>query len=604
MNAIAQPAPHGSAEPNMLTMLMGQPIWLLWRSIPNIDLDKKPRKVPYYACGRPRNGELDSAEDRGQLVSHAVAVAAYDNAAPGAYAGLAVALGPDGRGGCVQGIDLDGIVDAGLTDIADLWTRGPCAGLGYVETSPSGTGLHLLGYGRAFRSLGANASGIEAYGGGRFFTFTGRPIVADSPCRTYDPADYVETVLAVRHGAARPSSANDTMLVRVDARTVDELRSALAHMPSTDRDLWQRMGHALKTLGSTGCGLWTEWSQKSKDYRPLEDQRTWDGFAPRNTGYQAVFAEALRRGWVNPREIESLRHGAAVAEALLQDLSAATASTNASARRLVSRSLGGVAARAIDWLWTGWMPKGYITIFAGESGAGKSTVLADVAARVTTGRPWPGEPAEAVRPPARVLWLGSEDGIEEMTVPRLLACGADTKNVIEIQGVSHQGRRSTFSMQDDIDEVERTLAWAREDGLPFAMLVIDPVTSYLPGQKLRKVDLNDAGQLRTILEPWLPMAQRHNIAIVCVTHFAKDTTKSMLHRVMGSAAFAQTCRSLCAVVEREATDDYEPEPHEKGPNSGEGELTRASRWFLALCNREGGDWSRRAKRGGNRGDEA
>lgn len=95
------------------------------------------------------------------------------------------------------------------------------------------------------------------------------------------------------------------------------------------------------------------------------------------------------------------------------------------------------------------------------------------------------------------------------------------------------------------------------------MLVIDPVTSYLPGQKLRRVDLNDAGHLRSILEPWLVLAQEHHIAIICVTHFAKDTTRNMLHRVMGSAAFAQTCRSLCAVIERQATDDYEPEPHEK-----------------------------------------
>ncbi|MBK9009425.1 MAG: hypothetical protein IPM87_01220 [Novosphingobium sp.] len=108
------------------------------------------------------------------------------------------------------------------------------------------------------------------------------------------------------------------------------------------------------------------------------------------------------------------------------------------------------------------------------------------------------------------------------------------------------------------------LAHARDvDNSPFAMLVIDPVTSYLPGQSCAKVDLNDAGQLRTVLEPWLVLAQQFSIAIVCVTHFAKDTSRSMLHRVLGSAAFAQTCRSLCAVMDRPATEDYEPDPHEK-----------------------------------------
>jgi hypothetical protein len=84
----------------------------------------------------------------------------------------------------------------------------------------------------------------------------------------------------------------------------------------------------------------------------------------------------------------------------------------------------------------------------------------------------------------------------------------------------------------------------------FTALVIDPVTSYLPGRKLRKVDMNDTGQLRSILEPWFKVAQEFNIALICVTHFNKDETRSMLHRVTGSAVFAQTCRSLCAMVER------------------------------------------------------
>ena len=225
-------------------------------------------------------------------------------------------------------------------------------------------------------------------------------------------------------------------------------------------------------------------------------------------------------------------------------------------RSLVGRTLGTVQMRAIDWLWTGWIPKGYITLLAGETGAGKSTVLADVTARVTTGAPWPGE--YEPRQPGRVLWLGSEDSIEEMTAPRLVACGGNLNHVIEIQGVTQQGKRNTFSMQDDLGEIRRWLAAARDEGFPFAMLVIDPVTSYLPGQKLRKVDLNDAGQLRTVLEPWLVLAQEHNIAIVCVTHFAKDTTRSMLHRVLGSAAFTQTCRSLMAIVSRD--DDG---PHAK-----------------------------------------
>lgn len=217
--------------------------------------------------------------------------------------------------------------------------------------------------------------------------------------------------------------------------------------------------------------------------------------------------------------------------------------------KLLVRQLDTVAPRTIEWLWKGWIPRGYITIWAGETGAGKSTVLADIAARVTAGTPWPGE--QEPRVPGRVLWLGSEDGMEEMTVPRLMACGAHLKYVSEIQGTSHGKSRRTFSMQDDVLTVTKHIAETNRDKhAKIQLLVIDPVTSYLSGNVLRRVDMNDAGQLRNVLEPWLVIANKLSIAVVCVTHFAKDSNRSMLHRVLGSSAFAQTCRSLCAVIAR------------------------------------------------------
>ncbi len=305
MNAIlqggAQPQPDQC--PSLLDDLKTQRVWLLWRSVPNPEPTKKPLKVPCYASGRNRRGNLDGPEDRAQLVTYAAAVAAYDEAAPGTYAGLGIALGEDGRGQCWQGIDLDNMVATGVTDIADLWTRGACAGLGYVEASPSETGLHLIGYGRQFRSLGSNTSGIEAYAGGRFFTFTGKPIVGDSPCQPYDLADYVEQVLVPRHSTTRREQTSSVAgaSVHVDPKTVTELRSALLSMEANDRGLWIAVGHALKELGGQGRGLFLEWSAISlTNFDPQDAAQKWETFAPRYTGYQAVFKMAQDRGWVNP----------------------------------------------------------------------------------------------------------------------------------------------------------------------------------------------------------------------------------------------------------------------------------------------------------------
>lgn len=284
---------------SILDQMKAAPIWLLWRSIYEPG-KPKPRKVPYYVSGIPRNGALDSPEDRAQLVAYDDAADALEQSC-GVYAGLAIALGPDGRGGHWQGIDLDAIEDKGLSDIANRWVRGDCAGWGYIEVSPSVAGAHIIGYGQPFPSLGSNSSGIEAYAGGRFFTFTGQPALNNSPCRPIDLAPYVDQHLAPRHGAGRTaSSAYSASGVFVDPKTVTELRSALLYMRSDDRDLWIRMGMALKELSEVGRGLWLDWSATSEKFDPKVAARTWDSFKPSGTSYQAVFAEAQRQGWVNP----------------------------------------------------------------------------------------------------------------------------------------------------------------------------------------------------------------------------------------------------------------------------------------------------------------
>jgi hypothetical protein len=416
-------------------------MWLLWRLEANADPAKKPLKMPYYADGGRRKGELDSPADRARLVTYAEAAAALQRAAPGTFTGLGHALGQDGRGGFWQGIDLDDIAAAGTADIADLWTRGECAGLGYAEMSPSGTGLHLVGYGRHFRSLGSNASGIEAYAGTRFFTFTGRPIVANSPCAIHDLAEYVETELARRHGAARVQAAGDTGVVRVDAQTVTDLRCALAHMRSDDRALWVAIGHALKPLGDTGRGLWIQWSQTSEKYDAREAERAWESFAPRNTRYQAVFAEATRQGWINPRQAERIAHGAWVAERFLKQLpTPSRAEQPVGAPRYLRLLLDGDldTLPRLRWLVKGVIPDAGIGAIYGASGTFKSFLTLDLLAHVSNGREWFGHRVKAA--PAVYVPFEGQGGIPNRVRAWRLAQTA----------ARHPDRLATFEPDADV----------------------------------------------------------------------------------------------------------------------------------------------------------
>lgn len=89
----------------------------------------------------------------------------------------------------------------------------------------------------------------------------------------------------------------------VSDEVLSDLCHALDHIPADDRETWIRMGHALKAGVTNGWGfdLWRYWSRKSP--KCVEDDLfpRWQGFDPKNTGHKAVFAEAQRCGWQNPR---------------------------------------------------------------------------------------------------------------------------------------------------------------------------------------------------------------------------------------------------------------------------------------------------------------
>lgn len=283
-----RPAGEADPFPDLPAEMKAARRWLLWRSEPNADPAKKPRKTPYYVNGERRHGALDTPEDVANLTTYDLACAALH-----AYTGLGFALGPDGTGACWQGIDLDDLDShPGLQFVADDLP-------GYTERSPSGAGVHAIGYGRSFAVLGSNTTGIEAYAHGRYFTVTGE---STSNGELTCLAEFVEGRLSPLH-SRRPQ---DTSAPTEGPGTLSgmlaqhDLRSALASMRSDDRDLWVRMGHALKELGDIGRGLWLEWSRTSDKFDPADAARVWESLKGDRTGHQAVFAEAQRQGWANP----------------------------------------------------------------------------------------------------------------------------------------------------------------------------------------------------------------------------------------------------------------------------------------------------------------
>src|SRR5438445_1224484 len=100
-------------------------------------------------------------------------------------------------------------------------------------------------------------------------------------------------------------------------------------------------------------------------------------------------------------------------------------------RTLVTCPLSDVPPEAVSWLWPGRIPFGKLTMLDGDPGLGKSLVTLDLAARVSTGRPMPGE-TNAAGGPAAVVILTAEDGLGDTVRPRLDALGAKVSMIYAV----------------------------------------------------------------------------------------------------------------------------------------------------------------------------
>ena len=60
--------------------------------------------------------------------------------------------------------------------------------------------------------------------------------------------------------------------------------------------------------------------------------------------------------------------------------------------------LNSLTKRPTEWLWPRRIPIGKVTLLVGDPGLGKSLVALDIAARVSTGAPWPDKPIDRFHP--------------------------------------------------------------------------------------------------------------------------------------------------------------------------------------------------------------
>jgi putative DNA primase/helicase len=61
----------------------------------------------------------------------------------------------------------------------------------------------------------------------------------------------------------------------------DRIQRALSHVPPEDRDIWLRMGMAIKSeLGDSGRDIWDTWAQGADNYSATDARDVWKSIKP------------------------------------------------------------------------------------------------------------------------------------------------------------------------------------------------------------------------------------------------------------------------------------------------------------------------------------
>lgn len=189
------------------------------------------------------------------------------------------------------------------------------------------------------------------------------------------------------------------------------------------------------------------------------------------------------------------------------------------ARRRRRTTAAETPIRRVEYLWEPYVPASMITVLGGMEGSGKTQVAFDLCARVTrAGRP--------------VIILSPEDPREQVTVPRLIAAGADLTLCHFFDADTGD---ADVTLRADLGELGE---FAGEIGA--ALVVFDPIVSVLDAETDGD-SYKDVSRELGRLAAWASIT---GVSVLAVTHLRKASDGQALNKMMGSRAFTSKPRSV------------------------------------------------------------
>lgn len=210
-----------------------------------------------------------------------------------------------------------------------------------------------------------------------------------------------------------------------------------------------------------------------------------------------------------------------------------------------------IRATETKWLWYPYIPFGKITVIQGDSGEGKTTLILNIAARLTLGKlPQTVEVTE----PMNVIYQTAEDGLSDTVKPRLLSAGADCSRIIVI----NESERN-ISMSDK--RLEAAIAHTHAK-----LVILDPLQAYIGAQ----VDMHRANEIRPVMSHLASIAEKYGCAVVLIGHMNKAMGMKSTYRGLGSIDITAAARSVLIVARDKENPNFRVVAHVKSSLAPEG----------------------------------
>lgn len=209
-------------------------------------------------------------------------------------------------------------------------------------------------------------------------------------------------------------------------------------------------------------------------------------------------------------------------------------------------SIDSVEEKEPEWLVAGYIPKGQITILAGDGGSGKTTVWCAIAAAISSGfqcflnqfesdNPFTG----IYKEPGKVLFFSSEDSAEYTLKGRLRRSKAKLENILYLDLSNERFPEIKF----DAPILEDLIKEHRPE-----LVIFDPLQSYVPPE----IQMGQRNAMRACLNPLIGLGEKYGVTFLIIVHTNKQMGLWGRKRIADSADIWDIARSV--LIAGEAND--------------------------------------------------